>query len=545
MTAPLLEARSLTKSFPGVRALKGVSLTVERGEVLAVIGENGAGKSTLMKILAGVQTADSGEILLEGQPVALRSVHDALASGIALIHQELNLADNLDVAANIFLGREPLRWWGTPATRSGAGVSACPSPPSVPLGEPTTGKRDACPTPAAAGTAAPLRFGLIDTARMHREAKQFLDAVGLDVKPDTLVSTLAIGQQQLVEIAKALSTNARVLIMDEPTSSLSAREAENLFKVIRDLRARGVSIVYISHRLGEVKQLADRVTVLRDGENSGGLSREEISHAAMVKLMVGRDLSQFYPHEPHRAGDVALHVDRLRTPAHPRHEVSFSVRAGEIVGLAGLVGAGRTEVLLSLFGVTPALGGTIRVSGKEVSPASPQSAIEAGLALVPEDRKKQGVVLEMPVRENVSLASLRRDQRNGFLNQRREVELSTEMIGAMRIKTPSDRQVVQFLSGGNQQKVVLGKWLAIQPRVLFLDEPTRGIDVGAKQEIYKLMEELARQGVAILFVSSEMEEILGMSDRVLVMHEGRLTGELQRSELSEEAVMHLATGALN
>jgi len=492
---PLLEARSLTKSFPGVRALKGVSLTVECGEVLAVIGENGAGKSTLMKILAGVQTADSGDILLNGQPVALRSVHDALAQGIALIHQELNLADNLDVAANIFLGREP------------------------------------------------RRFGWIDTARTHREAKQFLDAVGLDVPPTTLVSTLAIGQQQLVEIAKALSTNARVLIMDEPTSSLSAREAENLFKVIRDLRARGVSIVYISHRLGEVKQLADRVTVLRDGENSGELAREEINHAAMVKLMVGRDLSQFYAHTPHTPGEVTLAVDRLRTPAHPRHEVSFTVRAGEIVGLAGLVGAGRTEVLLSLFGVTPAQGGTIRVSGKEVSPASPQEAIEAGLALVPEDRKQQGVVLGLPVRENLSLASLRRDQRMGFLNEALELAVSAEMTAAMRIKTPNDRQVVRFLSGGNQQKVVLGKWLAIQPRLLFLDEPTRGIDVGAKQEIYKLMEELARKGVAILFVSSEMEEILGLSDRVLVMHEGRIAGELRREQLSEEAVMHLATGA--
>jgi len=492
---PLLEARSLTKSFPGVRALKGVSLTVECGEVLAVIGENGAGKSTLMKILAGVQTADSGDILLNGQPVALRSVHDALAQGIALIHQELNLADNLDVAANIFLGREP------------------------------------------------RRFGWIDTARTHREAKQFLDAVGLDVPPTTLVSTLAIGQQQLVEIAKALSTNARVLIMDEPTSSLSAREAENLFKVIRDLRARGVSIVYISHRLGEVKQLADRVTVLRDGENSGELAREEINHAAMVKLMVGRDLSQFYAHTPHTPGEVTLAVDRLRTPAHPRHAVSFTVRAGEIVGLAGLVGAGRTEVLLSLFGVTPAQGGTIRVGGKEVSPASPQEAIEAGLALVPEDRKQQGVVLGLPVRENLSLASLRRDQRMGFLNEARELAVSAEMTAAMRIKTPNDRQVVRFLSGGNQQKVVLGKWLAIQPRLLFLDEPTRGIDVGAKQEIYKLMEELARKGVAILFVSSEMEEILGLSDRVLVMHEGRIAGELRREQLSEEAVMHLATGA--
>ena len=491
----LLAARNLTKSFPGVRALKGVSLTLARGEVLAVIGENGAGKSTLMKILAGVQTADAGEILLEDQPVAIRSVHDALAHGIALIHQELNLADNLDVAANIFLGREP------------------------------------------------RRLGWIEAAQTHREAGKFLAAVGLDVAPTTLVSALAIGQQQLVEIAKALSTNARVLIMDEPTSSLSAREAENLFKVIHDLRARGVSIVYISHRLGEVKRLANRVTVLRDGENSGELAREEINHAAMVKLMVGRDLSQFYPHAPHTPGEVMLDVRGLRTPAHPRHEVSFQVRAGEIVGLAGLVGAGRTEVLLSLFGVTPALGGTIRVAGQNVSPASPQEAIAAGLALVPEDRKQQGIVLAMPVRENLSLASLRRDQRHGFLNQTRELALSAEMTGAMRIKTPNDRQIVQFLSGGNQQKVVLGKWLAIQPRVLFLDEPTRGIDVGAKQEIYKLMEDLARRGVAILFASSEMEEILGMSDRVLVMHEGRVTGELARAQLSEEAVMQLATGA--
>ena len=494
MPSPLLEARSLTKSFPGVRALKGVSLSVQRGEVLAVIGENGAGKSTLMKILAGVQTADSGEILLEGKPVAICSVHDALANGIALIHQELNLADNLDVAANIFLGRER------------------------------------------------LRLGMLDEARMRREAKEFLDAVGLDVRPDTLVGSLAIGQQQLVEIAKALSTNARVLIMDEPTSSLSAREAENLFKVIRDLRARGVSVVYISHRLGEVKVLADRVTVLRDGENAGDLARDQINHAAMVKLMVGRDLSQFYPHEPHKAGAAALEVTRLRTPAHPRHEVSFSVHAGEIVGMAGLVGAGRTELLLTLFGATPALGGTMRVCGRQVTPLSPLEAIQAGLALVPEDRKKQGVILQMAVRENISLVSVRRDQRNGFLNRRREAELSAEMMGAMRIKTPNDRQIVQFLSGGNQQKVVLAKWLAIQPRVLFLDEPTRGIDVGAKQEIYKLMEELARKGVAILFVSSEMEEVLGMSDRVLVMHEGRLTGELARAELSEEAVMHLATG---
>ncbi len=494
MAEALLEARSLTKSFPGVRALKGVSLTVGRGEVVAVIGENGAGKSTLMKILAGVQTADTGEIRIDGVPAPLRSVEEALGLGIALIHQELNLAQNLDVAANVFLGREPRRW------------------------------------------------GLIDTARLHREAGQFLQAVGLEVAPDTRVGSLAIGQQQLVEIAKALSTRARVLIMDEPTSSLSAGEAENLFRVIQDLRGRGVSIVYISHRLGEVSRLADRVVVLRDGENSGELARHEISHASMVRLMVGRDLSQFYPHQPHARSETVLEVDGLCTPAHPTDPLTFQIRAGEMVGLAGLVGAGRTEVLLALFGVQPAVGGTLTIDGKPLRAETPAEAIEAGLALVPEDRKREGVVLAMPVRENVSLASLRQDQRHGFRDGAREASLSAEMIQSLRIKTPGDRQVVQFLSGGNQQKVVIGKWLALKPRVLLLDEPTRGIDIGAKQEIYRLMEELAAQGVAILFASSEMEEILGMSDRVLVMHEGRITGELARHQLSEEAIMHLATG---
>ena len=497
MNAPLLEVRGLVKSFPGVRALRGVSLTLARGEVLAVIGENGAGKSTLMKILAGVQRPDAGEILLDGRAIAIRSVQEALAHGIALIHQELNLADNLDVAANIFLGREK------------------------------------------------LRAGLIDTARQRREARRFLDAVGLRTDPATLVSTLAIGQQQLVEIAKALSVDARVLIMDEPTSSLSAREAENLFRVIRDLRGRGVSIVYISHRLGEVKDIADRVTVLRDGENAGELPRETIAHSAMVKLMVGRDLSQFYPHTPHAPGEIVFEAKAVRTPAHPRHELSFAVRAGEIVGLAGLVGAGRTELLATIFGVAPALGGAMRIAGREIAPQSPRDAIAAGLALVPEDRKKQGVILEMAVRDNISLASLRRDARRGFLHRRRAAELSAEMIRSLQIKTPGHRQAVQFLSGGNQQKVVLGKWLALRPRLLLLDEPTRGIDVGAKQEIYRLMEDLARQGIAILFASSEMEEILGMSDRVIVMHEGRIAGELARDGLSEEAVMHLATHTAN
>jgi len=490
----LLQVRKLTKSFPGVRALRDVSLDLRSGEVLAVIGENGAGKSTLMKILAGVQEPDSGQIILDGQPVSIDSVKEALKLGIVLIHQELNLADNLDIGANIFLGREP------------------------------------------------RRLGFIDKKTIYAESQELLRRVGLDVSPRTIVSTLTIGRQQMVEIAKALSVNARILIMDEPTSSLTQHETEQLYKVVRDLRSKGMAIVYISHRLGEVKELADRVVVLRDGQVAGELSRDEVSHDRMVKLMVGRDLSQFYQRTHHTPGEPALEVMGLRTPQHPRHDLSFTVRAGEIVGVAGLVGAGRTEMLQTLFGVTPALAGAIKVAGRPVTPQSPLDAIRAGLALVPEDRKLQGLILEMAVRENLSLPSLRQTQRKGFLNFAAERATAADMIQKLNVKTPSDRQVVQYLSGGNQQKCVIGKWLAMKPKVLLLDEPTRGIDVGAKREIYKLMEQLAHGGVAILFVSSEMEEVLGMSDRTLVMHEGKLTGELQRHELSEEAIMHLATG---
>lgn len=493
--ALLLEVRQLTKRFPGVVAIDGVGLILRRGEVLAVIGENGAGKSTLMKILAGVQQQDTGEILLDGQVVSLDSVRTASDLGVTLIHQELNLSDNLTVGANIYLGREPRRW------------------------------------------------GLIDHARIREDARHCLAQVGLDCDPDTLVGDLSIGRQQLVEIAKALSAQTRILIMDEPTSSLSSHEAARLFEVIHDLRKRGVSVVYISHRLGEVQALADRVVVLRDGKNAGELQREQISHDAMVRLMVGRELSQFYAHQPNSPGPVALEVDRLRTLAHANREISFSIRAGEIVGLAGLVGAGRTELLRAIFGVDPILGGSIRVAGQPLQLRSAYDAIEAGLALVPEDRKQQGLILEWAVRQNISLARLRRARRMGaFVDARIEAEDSLAMVGKLRIKTPGDGQIVQYLSGGNQQKVVLGKWLTLGPRVLLLDEPTRGIDIGAKQDIYALMEQLAREGVAVLFVSSEMEEILGMSDRTLVMHEGRLTGELRRDELSEEAVMHLATG---
>jgi ribose transport system ATP-binding protein len=497
MAQPLLEARQISKFFAGVRALKGVSLAVYPGEVLAVVGENGAGKSTLMKILAGVQAPDSGELLVEGAVREIGSVQQALLLGIALIHQELNLAETLDVGANIFLGREP---------------HCC---------------------------------GWVDARRISREARLVLERVGLSVDPATLVGDLTIGQQQLVEIAKALSVNARVLIMDEPTSSLSDHETKVLLSLIRELRSKGVGIVYISHRLGEVQGLADRVEVLRDGENAGRLSKDEISHSAMVQLMVGRDLSQFYPHQSHQTGAVVLDVVGLRTRAYPGKTVDFQLRAGEVVGMAGLVGAGRSELLEALFGVVPALQGTVRVSGVVVSPRSPREAMNAGIALVPEDRKRQGLFLEMGVRENLSIASLHREQVGGFLNRYKERALCEEMIPAMRIKTAGVDQPVQFLSGGNQQKVVIGKWLATRPSVFLLDEPTRGVDIGAKQEIYRLMEELAAKGAAVLFVSSDLEEILGLSDRVLVLHEGRLSGELHRNELSEEAVMRLATAAQN
>ncbi|MFK8111461.1 MAG: sugar ABC transporter ATP-binding protein [Rubripirellula sp.] len=493
---PLLEVRKVTKRFAGVTALKDVDASFARGEVHAVIGENGAGKSTLMKILAGVQPQDAGEVWFDGRQVAIDSVQTALDLGIALIHQELNLADNLDVGANIYLGREP------------------------------------------------LRFGLIDFQRIQKDSVQFLQMVGLNVDPSTIVGNLTIGVQQLIEIAKALSVDAKMLIMDEPTSSLSQHETEALFEVIESLRERGVTVVYISHRLAEIKRIADRVTVLRDGENAGELSREEISHDAMVELMVGRDISQYYARADHEIGAPVLKVEGLRTSAWPAHQCTFQVGAGEMVGVAGLVGAGRTEMMTSIFGVGQPLSGSVEVDGRTIDLRNCRDAIDAGMAMVPEDRKQQGLILEMGIRNNIGLPGLSRHKLAGvFLNRAQEQHDSDEMIREMKIKTPNDMQQTQYLSGGNQQKVVIGKWLSMHPKVLLLDEPTRGVDIGAKQEIYRLMEELAERGVAILFVSSEMEEVMSMSDRAIVMHEGRITGELSQDEMTEEAIMQLATGS--
>ncbi|HVA48281.1 MAG TPA: sugar ABC transporter ATP-binding protein [Pirellulales bacterium] len=516
---PLVEAAGISKSFPGVRALQQVGLRLDRGETLCVVGENGAGKSTLMKILGGVYTPDAGEILLDGSPVEIGTVEAAQRLGITLIHQELNLAESLDVAGNLFLGREP-RWGG------------------------------------------PL--GLIRRS-IYSDAVAVIERLGLDCSPQTPVSRLSIGQQQLVEIARAVSLKSRVLIMDEPTSSLTQRETDRLFEVIRDLKHDGVSILYISHRLAEVRAIADRVTVLRDGRNAGELTRDEISHDAIVRLMVGRDVKQFFHRAPCGAGvppalasglgvpPVVAQAGRLHhkpvfearglvvEPAQ-RRPIDFAIHGGEIVGMAGLMGAGRTELAEAIFGVRPLLGGTIAVDGKLVRTRSPADAIAAGVFLVPEDRRSQGLLLAMSVKENISLPSLDRLNHWGLVARRAERELADTMRQRLNIRTPHVEQRSGLLSGGNQQKIVIAKWLARACRLLILDEPTRGIDVGAKAEIYALMRELADQGLGVLMISSDLEEVLGVSDRVLVMHQGQLAGGLGRELMTEEAIMQLATG---
>jgi ribose transport system ATP-binding protein len=499
MSRPLLTARGIFKAFPGVQALQDVGLHLERGEVLAVVGENGAGKSTLMKILAGVEKPDAGAMELDGQAYAPADVAAAQNFGVVLIHQELNLAENLDIAGNIFLGREP--------RRGGA-------------------------------------LGLIGR-RIYTEASPILRRLGLEVSPRTPVSLLSIGQQQLVEIARALSLRSRVLIMDEPTSSLAQRETERLFAVIRDLRRDGIGVLYISHRLKEVHEIADRVLVLRDGRNAGELQRAEISHEAMVRLMVGRELRQFFrrTRTTHAAvGRPLLRVRGLRLPVGGGAPINFDVAAGEVLGLAGLMGSGRTELGEALFGIGSALAGEVELDGRSERIRTPAEAIRRGIFLLPEDRRSQGLVLAASVKENITLASLDMVSRLALIVRRRENEMAAQMCQRLGVRTPSTDQTVSLLSGGNQQKVVLAKWLTRTPKLLILDEPTRGVDVGAKTEIYALIDRLAARGVAILMISSDLEEILGMSDRVLVMHEGSMAGELDRDDLTEQSIMSLATG---
>ena len=497
MGVPILQLRNIEKHFLGVHALKNVSLDVHPGEVVALLGENGAGKSTLMKIAGGIEQPDSGEVIIDGAPVIVRDVQTATARGIAFIHQELNLLDNLDVAGNVLLGREPTGW----------GL---------------------------------LR--LVDRRKMHAIVQPYLAQLGLSISADTTVAGLPIAQQQLVEIAKALSLKARLLIMDEPTSSLTLAETSRLHEIVAGLRADGVGVVYISHRLGEVRAVADRAVVLRDGANVGSLARDALTHDNMVRLMVGRDIAA-QVHAPGVAvRDEYFRVEGLRTRRYPHRTVSFAVSRGEILGVAGLVGAGRSEVAQAIFGVERPLAGQILLDGSAIEIADPAAAIRQGLFLVPEDRRTAGLVLDFSVRENVTLPALDRYATHGLVSVARERVGVSAVCNQLQVKAPSIEIKTANLSGGNQQKVVLAKWLALDPKVLIVDEPTRGIDVGAKAEIYTLLRNLAQAGVAIVMVSSDMEEILNVSDRVAVMHEGAITGTLARAECTEERIMTLAVG---
>ncbi len=493
--APLLEMRGISKRFPGVVALDSVNLQVAPGEVVALVGENGAGKSTLMKILGGVHQPDAGEIRLDGQAIKIHGVNDAIRRGIAFIHQELNVLDNLDVAANVFLGREP---------------------------------RNA--------------LGLIDRRTIDANTEPLIRRLGLQISTRTRLDKLSIAQQQMVEIAKALSLNARLIIMDEPTSSLTLTETKRLLELVCELAEQGVSIIYISHRLGEVDECADRVVVLRDGKNAGELTDDEATHDRLVNLMVGREIKSFYVQPEGQKAAGFFKVRNVNSSLYPYKAVSFDAARGEILGFAGLVGAGRSEIAKAIVGLDVSPAKEVIMDGKLIPISTPRDAIDHGICLVPENRRTEGLVVEMSVRENVSLPSLTRFSRFGLIQGSREREAAALQVEALKVKTPTTETQVMNLSGGNQQKVILGKWLVREPRVLILDEPTRGIDVGAKAEIYRIMRTLAGQGTVILMISSDMEEILNVSDRIAVMHEGEITGILERADCNEQNVMQLAIG---
>ena len=490
MSGVALHATNITKAYAGVQALASASLELRAGEVHALVGENGAGKSTLIKILTGAVVPDGGEITLNGALVPRLTPRLAKSLGIAAIYQQPALFAELTVAENIALGIE------------------------------VTG-----------------RWGRVNWRERHRRAADLLARVGARIDPETTAGELGIAQQQLVEIARALGAEARVLILDEPTASLSKDDADNLFRVVRELRADGVGMIYISHRLEELPLIADRVTVLRDGNTIATRAMAEVNREQLIQMMVGRALSSVFPKRTVPLGDTVLELTQVGCAASGVSGVSLSVRAGEIVGLSGLVGAGRSELARIIFGLTPADQGEIRMHRRVVRIASPADAIAAGIAYVPEDRRRQGVVLEMSVSENVTLAALKHLSRFGAVDRRREWAVATDYTRRLGVKTPSIRSLVSTLSGGNQQKVALSRWLVTKPALLILDEPTQGIDVGAKAEIHELMTELAEQGTAILMISSELPEILGMSDRIAVMHGGTLVSVLDRSEATAERIL--------
>jgi ribose transport system ATP-binding protein len=494
---PVLRVEGVSKTFPGVRALNNVDFEVYRGEVVALLGENGAGKSTLMKILAGAYQKDSGTIYLNGKEIRPRNTAHSQELGIATIYQEFTLTLNQTAAANIFMSREP-RYGG--------------------LLKP---------------------FNLVNRRKMERDAAELLKRVRARINPASLVGDLSVAERQQVEIAKALAIDAQVIIMDEPTSALGADETKSLFEIIRDLRARGLAIIFITHRLEEVFEISDRIIVLRDGERVGTLRTAEANVEQIIRLMVGRDIEDIFLKEEVPIGEPVLAVQGL-TRRGVVENVTFDVRRGEILGFAGLVGAGRTETMRMIFGADPKDDGYIWLDGQEVEINSPQDAVEHGIGLVPEDRTNQGLVLENSVLFNMIVPTLERFAKMGWLKRRLARRSATVYVDRLRVRTPSMEQTVKNLSGGNQQKVVLAKWLMNNPKVLILDEPTRGIDVGAKAEIHQLMVELAKQGIAIIMISSEMPEVLAMSDRIVVMHEGHITAILNREEATQERIMAYA-----
>jgi ribose transport system ATP-binding protein len=493
---PFVEMCGIVKHFPGVLALKGVDLDVRPAEVHVLLGENGAGKSTLIKVLSGVYPPDSGEILFEGAPAHIRSPHDAQKLGVSTIYQEFNLVPEMSVAENIFLGREPLL---------------------------------------------NRRLGIVDRKKLMQQAREVLSKFDIQVAPETIVKRLGIAQQQMVEIAKALSLNARVIVMDEPTAVLTAHEIEHLFKMIQDFKQRGLSIIYISHRLEEVKRIGDRATILRDGAVVGTVLVGLTPVDELIRMMVGRDLKDKFPKLHVEPGEEVLRVENLRRQG-VLHGVSFHLRRGEILGVAGLVGSRRTEMARAIFGVDKIDSGNILVRGKRAEIKSPSQAIRERLALVPEDRKRQGIVPTISVKHNITLSMIKRFTHIGFLDLASEKKAAQGYADSLRIATPSLDRWAMFLSGGNQQKAVIAKWLGVEADIFLFDEPTRGIDVGAKVEVYQLMGELVKRGAAILMISSELPEILGMSDRVIVMREGRIAGEFTRAEANQEKILSCALG---
>lgn len=492
---PVIEMKGISKSFTGNRVLDQVDFQLLSGEIHALMGENGAGKSTLIKILTGIYERDAGKVFIKGKEVHFKNPKEAEQSGIAVIHQELNIIPYLTVYENMFLGKEL-----------------------------TVG-----------------RFGITKDKEMKRQTKEYLNRLGIEIDPNTEAGNLSVGQQQMIEIARAVAANTEVLIMDEPTAALTDREIEALFKVISSLKEQGVGIVYISHRMEEIFQICDRISVLRDGQFIDSKEVAKTNFDEIVRLMVGRQLGERFPERDTKIGQERFKVENL-TSKGCFENISFSVHQGEIVGVAGLMGAGRSEIMQAIFGYRSLHGGKVFIDGKEVTIKSPYEAIKAGIAFVTEDRKSEGLILDLSVRENLSITTLDKISKNRVISTKTEMSLVDEMIEKLHVKTSGREISVKSLSGGNQQKIVIGKWLGINPKILILDEPTRGVDVGAKKEIYQLMNDLTKQGVSIIMVSSELPEILGMSDRVLVIHEGKLAAVLNKSEATQENIMQSATG---